>query len=291
MAEITEAMEQIFKGVLPAITECGFKPVYPDGADKTKVPVTEEGNRYTIEYSGENKAAKIEFFNNKIALYGANKEGEIISSDFVQLALSLFEPDVANEKDIRYITNDFTDTLVENFGTKLVKPTKSKLPAPVSKAQAKSGSVSYDPNTLANRFTAIYPQLREEYKSNCEKYGQFLPEDFFKNYGAPLVVEVIKRNDPTEMKRLFKLFNEIYDDGTNDTQSLITVTILGSLENDMELLANCTDYMNDDLTVAVINVNKFLWSNNGKGARMKLENPPKYKPKKQKQSIMSKLGQ
>ncbi len=165
------------------------------------------------------------------------------------------------------------------------------MPAPVSKAQAKSGSVSYDPNTLANRFTAIYPQLREEYKSNCEKYGQFLPEDFFKNYGAPLVVEVIKKNNPTEMKRLFKLFNEIYDDGTNDTQSLITVTILGSLENNMELLANCTDYMNDDLTVAVINVNKFLWSNNGKGARMKLENPPKYKPKKQKQSIMSKLGQ
>ena len=290
MADTKEFLSSVYKGIQPAVNECGFNPVIPAGADKTLAPVQEENGAYFIEYSGEGKAFRVEFFNDRIYLYGANKEGKISKSDYTSLDESLLEIENANDKDIRYVVNNYSDTLVENFGTKLVKPVKSKLPTPVSKAQAKSGAVSYDPNTLASRFTAIYPELRDEYKENCEKYGRFLPEDFFMNHGNAKVLEVIKRNDPTEMKRLFKLFNEIYEDGTNETQSLICVTILGSLENNMELLANCTEYMSPDLASPVINVNKYLASNAGKGARMKLENPPPYKPKKQKKNVMSKLG-
>ncbi len=292
MAEIKDLLGQIYKGILPAANECGFYPVYENGMDTDEANIKQVGDRYIILFSGSEKSAMIEFANNRIALYGVNKEGEINAADYVQLALTLLDPAEANDKDVRYIVNDFTDTLVESFGTKVVKPVKSKLPTPVSKAQAKSGSLSYDPNTLANRFTSIFPQLREEYKANCEKYGMFLSEEFFINYGAPLVVEVIKKNNPAEMKKLFKLFNEVYDDGTNETQSLICVTILGSLKNDMELLANCTDYMSPALAGPVINVNKFLWSKDGKGARIKLDNPPLYKPKKKKKksNMMSSLG-
>lgn len=292
MAEVKEVLNAIFNGIKPAVEECGFAPVYPNGADKTAAPIKEDKGTYSIEYKGENKAFKIEHFNDKIYLYGAAKEGEIQSTDYSKLDESLFVMESADDKDIRYTVNNYTDTLVETFGTKLVKPIKSKLPVPVSKAQAKSGAVAYDPNTLANRFTAIYPELREAYKTNCEKYGQFLPEDFFKNFGAPKVIEVIKKNNPTEMKRLFKLFNEIYDDGTNETQSLICVTILGTMNNDQDLLANCVDYMSEDLLSPVISVNRYLGSKSGKGAKIKLEHPPAYKPKKEKKkSFMSTLGQ
>lgn len=291
MAEIKDLLGQIYKGILPAVNECGFYPVYENGMDTNGANIKQEGDRYIMLFSGNEKSTMIEFANNKIALYGVNKEGEINAADYVQLALTLLDPAEANDKDVRYIVNDFTDTLVESFGTKIVKPVKSKLPAPVSKGQVKSGSLSYDPNTLANRFTSIFPQLREEYKANCEKYGSFLSEEFFINYGAPFVVDVIKKNNPSDMKRMFKLFNEVYDDGTNETQSLICVTILGSLKNDMELLANCTDYMSPELAGPVINVNKYLWSKDGKGARMKLDNPPLYKPKKKKKNnMMSTLG-
>ncbi len=290
MAEIKEFLSSVHKGLQPAVNECGFTPVFPDGADKSEAPVQTENGAYFLEYKGDSKAFRIEFFNDRIYLYGANKEGKITKADYTSLDESLLEIANANDKDLRYVINNYSDTLVENFGTKLVKPVKSKLPTPVSKAQAKSGAVSYDPNTLASRFTAIYPELREEYKQNCEKYGRFLPEDFFLNHGNAKVLEVIRKNDPTEMKRLFKLFNEIYEDGTNETQSLICVTILGALENDMVLLANCTEYMSSDLASPVINVNKYLASGSGKGAKMKLENPPAYKPKKKKDSIISKIG-
>ncbi len=292
MADIYSVLGEIYKGVAATVKECGFAAVIPEGTEPDAVPAVNDSGRVYIEFKGENKAFKIEHFNNKISLLGANKEGEILASDYSQLSLSLLEAETANDKDIKYIVNEFSETLVENFGTKTVKPVKSKLPTPVSKAAAKSGSVSYDPNTLANRFTAIYPELRDAYKENCEKYGQFLPEDFFVNHGNAAVLETIKENNPVKMKKLFNLLNDIYEDGTNETQSVIAVTILGSLENNQELLANCVDYMSEDMTVPVININKYLYSKGGKSARMRLENPPKYKPAKAKKNkgMMSRLG-
>lgn len=292
MADIYSVLGDIYKGIAAMVKECGFAAVIPEGTESDAVPAVNDSGRVYIEFKGENKAFKIEHFNNKISLLGANKEGEILASDYSQLSLSLLEAETANEKDIKYIVNEFSETLVENFGTKTVKPVKSKLPTPVSKAAAKSGSVSYDPNTLANRFTAIYPELRDAYKENCEKYGQFLPEDFFVNHGNAAVLETIKENNPVKMKKLFNLLNDIYEDGTNETQSVIAVTILGSLENNQELLANCVDYMSEDMMVPVININKYLYSKGGKSARMRLENPPKYKPAKAKKNkgMMSRLG-
>ena len=84
------------------------------------------------------------------------------------------------------------------------------------------------------------------------------------------------------MKKLFQILNEIYEDGTNDTQSLIAVTILGELNNDQILLARCVDYMSETLAPPVIEVNRYLASAAGKRAKKKLLNPPIYKPKKKK---------
>lgn len=291
MADIYSILSDINNGLSTVLGECGFTAVIPEGVEKGELPAVTDSGRITIQYKGENKALKIEHFNNKLSLLGANKEGEILSSDYSQISLSLLDTETADAKDVKYIVNEFSETLVEVFGTKTQKPTKSKLPQPVSKAAAKSGAVSYDPNTLANRFTAVYPELREEYKANCEKYGQFLAEDFFINHGTPVVLETIKENNPVKMRKLFNLLNDIYEDGTNETQSLICVTILGAMDNDQEMLASCLDYMCEDMTSPVINVNKFLASKNGKSAKMRLENPPKYKPEKKKKGMMSMLGQ
>ena len=280
MAESKVILSEICAGMSETVIDCGMKIVYPESGS----PVEESNGAIYVLFKGEGKSAKVEYRGDKIAIYGAIKEGEILPSDFSQLTLTLLESETANAKDIRYVVNDFSDTMVEYFGTKTKKPVKSKPPQTVSKAAVRSGNASYDPNTLGSRFSTIYPSLREEYKANCEKYGQFLPEDFFKNHGAPLAKQTIIENDPVKMKKLFNLLNEIYEDGTNEIQGIICVTILGVLENNEQWLANCVDYMSDDLAPAVINVNRFLWSKDGEGARMRLENPPKYKPKKEKKN-------
>lgn len=46
---------------------------------------------------------------------------------------------------------------------------------------------------------------------------------------------------------MITLFNDIYEDGTNETQSLLCVTVLGSLGNDKEMLAKAEEFMSDPL--------------------------------------------
>ena len=165
-----------------------------------------------------------------------------------------------------------------------------KLPASVSKTAVRNGAF-YDLASFGSRFTAIYPELRAAFKANVDTYGEFLAEDFFRNAGGnALVYDIIRQNDSTKMKKLFNLLNEMYDNGVNDVQSLIAVTILGEPLQDEKMLANCVDYMNDELCVNVIRVNKYLHSSAGKSAAMRLQNPPRYKPKKAKKpNLLSSL--
>lgn len=285
MAENKTVLADVCAGLATVLKDCALEPSDKSGEIK------DENGKCAVEYTGAGKALRFEYFNKKISVTAAIKEeGEIIDSDFRPYDSWFLDPDTATDKDIRSAVNEFTEVINGIFGTKTAKPIKNKLPTPVSKAAAKSGAVSYDPNTLGNRFTAVYPELREEYKANCEKYGQFLPEEFFLEHGNKIVLETIKENNPTKMKKLFNLLNDIYEDGTNETQSVIAVTILGAMNNDQQLLANCVDYMCEDMLSPVIQINKYIASS--KSARMRLDNPPKYKPKKAKKSkgVMSSLG-
>ena len=90
------------------------------------------------------------------------------------------------------------------------------------------------------------------------------------------------------MKRLFNILCEIYEDGTNEVQSLIAVTVLGFIENDPVLVQRIMPYLADSMIEPVFAVSKRL--KKSKSAKMRLENPPKYKPpKKKKAGLMEKL--
>jgi len=294
MAEINSLLTEITSGLEEALGNCGFAAAAPGGkgTSGSELPVQEQSGRYVLDFSGEGKALRLEYFDSRISLLAAQGEGELGDADFGQLMVSLLDPARADSRDLKSIAAEFSETIEEKFGKKKKKTVDSKLPAPVSKAQARSGAASYDANTLANRLSVMYPELREPYKENIARYGEFLPEEFFRGGGAEPIVATIRQNDPQKMKKLFNLLNEIYEDGTNEIQSIIAVSILGRLENDQELLANCVDYMSGDLLSPVIQVNKFLWSNGGKNARLRMENPPQYKPKKnqKKNGILSALG-
>ena len=156
---------------------------------------------------------------------------EATDEDYKQASLSLFDPSTADDKDIRYIGNEFSDTVRQKFGKKIVALRKQSFPRPFLNPQRKA-ALAYDPNTLASRFTTMYPELREMYKANIEKYGDFLAEKFFREYGTPAAMQTIRQNDKQRMKKLFNLLDDIYEDGTNETQSLIAVTILSAMHTD-----------------------------------------------------------
>ena len=281
MIDISEALQTLSDSLQDAVKSAGFSLYYPQDASRGSLPVVTERDTQYISYAGDGGTLRVEFAGNAVGLYYAEAAPDVAQKgDFTRLSLSLFEPESAEVRDVEYIAEEFIDTLGTKFaGGK--KPQVKKMPNTVSKTQVRNGAF-YDLPTFGNRFTALFPQTRAAFKANIDAYGEFLPEDFFQNYGVPVVLDVIRENDPAKMKKLFNLLNDMYENGVNDVQSLIVVTILGSLENDETLLARCVDYMEGELCVNVIGVNKFLASSAGKSAKMRLQNPPRYKPKKEK---------
>lgn len=270
MANITENYKAVIDGLSEKLTKLGF----------TKADTAEED--LVTRFQSEKGVVAIALNDNIISLMGG-EDLENVTDTPTKLAASLFE-ETADNKDIKYIVNEFSDTLDAKYGQKKAiqkKAQNNKGPQTVSKAQVKNGSF-YDPNTLASKLCLVFPELREAYKATLAEYGEFYAEDFFQNHGTERVIAAIKENNPATMKKLFQVLNEIYEDGTNETQSVIAVTILGELNNDQILLARCVDYMSTTMAPPVIEVNKYLASMGGKKAKKKLLNPPAYKPKKKK---------
>ena len=279
---IQEAFRLIDKGLNENLTLKGFTTVYPEGTKKDELPISVEDKKQYVDYVSEKGYVRILFSDGKFCFQLGEEKND--SVEYKSISASLFDEE-SDEKDVKYIVNEFNDCIDARFkmNTAVAKQSTKgvKLPPPVSKAAAKNGNSYFDPATLANRYTIMYPELRDEYKKNVEKYGEFLADEFFQKFGS-YAIRTIEKNDKQQMKKLFNMINEIYLDGTNEVQSLIAVTLFSQLENNDELLANCVDYMDPELAAITINVNRYLASGAGKKAIRLLNNPPSYKPPKQK---------
>lgn len=289
--QLNEALSSIFEGISKYLSQERFLAVYPEGADKSELPVTQQGDKSVIAFTGEKGNVKLVFEDKKLSLLTTDVVEEVEDDDFKTSSVSLLDLENANEADINYIIDEFNETLAGIYSEKaLAKKGNSKLPTPISKSAAKSGVASYDPNTLANRLFSLYPEKKDALKENIDTYGEFLPEKFFEDNIVDSVMATIRANDKQKMKKLFNILNEIYEDGTNETQSLIVVTVLGNL-SDPVMLENACNYMDDTLKDPVVAVNKFFATSAGKKARQKLQNPPPYKPKKKKDKPKSMFAQ
>lgn len=267
MASLKENFDKIMLSLDEKATALGF----------TKA---EGSNESEVIYEGEKGVIKFVSEDGKFTVYTGESTEKVDS----RLCASLLDEN-SDDKDVRFIVSETADALQNKFDKKapsMIKKTSQKGPQTVSKTAVKHGSF-YDANTLASKLCIVFPDLRPDYKEHLASYeGDFLGEEFFMEHGTKYVIDAIKENNPHTMKKLFQVLNEIYEDGTNDTQSLIAVTILGELDNDQILLARCVDYMSETMAPPVIEVNKYLASPAGKKAKKKLLNPPPYKPKKEK---------
>ncbi|MDR2686390.1 MAG: hypothetical protein LBB75_01445 [Oscillospiraceae bacterium] len=275
------ALDLILKGMEPALQETGFAPVRPAAP----------GNAALFTRGGETLRVKVE--DDRAALQHCPREPELaMDGDFRQLAVTLLELGAAAEGDCRYVAGDFAEAVQEKFRVRkkgAPMAPGAKLPKSISKTAIKNGEAYYDALSFGNSFTSMFPELRAGYKANYEKYGEFLAEEFFlRGGGNEVVLRIVQSDNKAQLNRLFGLFNEVYENGVNDVQSLICVTILGAL--DEVLLARCADYMSTDLAPVAIRVNRYLGSKAGTRAKEKLANPPLYKPKRRKkQGLLSQM--
>lgn len=271
MLERKEALELILKGCSEKFTANGFELL---------TSVTEEDETAFAEFKKGDLTLRLLSHDNLLDVMEKVEDGEFAKTESNLLDLESFE-----ERDIKSLCNEITDTVATSHGKKAKQATK-KAPQTISKSAAKNGT-AYDANTLASRIVTLYPELKDAYKENFQKYDEFLGEDFFVNHGNAYIMQTIRSHDSQQLKKLFKILSEIYENGSNDVQDLVVVTILGEIDNDKELLEKCREYItDDDFYETLVAVNKYLASPAGKKAKELMKNPPAYKPPKKKNGGM-----
>lgn len=287
--KIEEALAIIHKSCEEYLADKGFQAVYPKGIKPPAIPLQEEEGNAFLLYESKGGSVKIQWekvaesVSLLVAEVPVKAEGEAEKQDkeFTPISLWQFHEANSEERDAKSIANDFRETLEDTFGKSgTAGAVKVKMPHAVSRAQARSGASDYDAKTLATRFATIFPELKDIVKENISTYGDFLPDEFFRNHAVEPTLNLLREKNDTTLKKLFNSFNEIYDDGTYEVQGIICVTILGEMQNDPELLATAQKYMSQALSKSVVNVNAYLQGRSGNRWRQKLMNPPKYKPKK-----------
>ena len=271
--EINEVFKIIEKQLENTNTELGFK----------KQSQEENG----ITFSGEKGAYKVAYDRDN-GIMSFECEDEKNQGEFNTISKSLFDTQSYDERDAKSLANEIEDEIKSLYNArKKVDIDKIKMPKAVSRTKAKNGVISYDSDSLANRFGVMFPEAKDDIKENIAKYGEFLPETFFTEIGTKKVIDIIARGNDAECKKLFKMLNEIYEDGTNEVQDIIGVTILGAMKNDKELLATADKYMSEYMSGPVHEINKLLRKENK--FTKQLKNPPAYKPKKKNNALQNAL--
>lgn len=273
MFERLDAMKAIHKGCNDSFEALGF----------TFDGIREEGVNVIADFTRNDVTIRLDSYDNVLDILVSNGDG-----NFTKTSTNLMELSETDEKSIKSLCNEIIDTVSENYGTKSpVKRESAK--KTVSRADVRAG-MSYDGNTLAAKIVLVYPELKEEYKANSDKYGPFLSEEFFVEHANEKILATVKSGDAQTRKKLFKILTEMYQNGSSETQDLICVTILGEMMNDKDMLAVCREYIDDDDFYETLEaVNEILASRAGKRLREKLKNPPKYKPKKEKKGFMANM--
>ena len=273
--ELKNAFSIIEKQLTNKNNELGFKR---SSADDKSIVFSSDKGMYRLVYNPDGPVLE----------FDCAYETDESEAKWNTVSKTLFELEAIEERDAKSTANEISDEITSLFATrKKVDLDKIKMPKAVSRTKAKNGAINYDTDSLANRFGVLFPDLKDEIKRNIAAYGEFLPETFFMEYGTPRVLDVLRNGSDAEVKKMFKMLNEVYEDGTNEVQDIIGVTILGEMKGDKELMARADEYMIEYMAGPVHEINKLT----AKNIRLtkKLKNPPPFKPKKEKNMLQNAL--
>ncbi len=273
--ELKNAFSIIEKQLTNKNNELGFKR---SSADDKSIVFSGDKGMYRLVYNPDGPVLE----------FDCAYETDESEAKWNTVSKTLFELEAIEERDAKSTANEISDEITSLFAArKKVDLDKIKMPKAVSRTKAKNGAINYDTDSLANRFGVLFPDLKDEIKRNIAAYGEFLPETFFMEYGTPRVLDVLRNGSDAEVKKMFKMLNEVYEDGTNEVQDIIGVTILGEMKGDKELMARADEYMIEYMAGPVHEINKLT----AKNSRLtkKLKNPPPFKPKKEKNMLQNAL--
>lgn len=212
---ILDELEPVFASQ-KLVRQDGDDIVYSNKTHAVKIWYDEEKKLFMLDMAVLNGDESVEFVNKSMYLFDSNH----------------------NDKDAKAIGGDFVDTLNHAFGVVRTRTSSVDLPS-----KAAPGATPGE-DAFCNRFLTLYPQYKDKYKADVEKYGDFLYERFFAETAAVKLRELVKANDKKPIIKMLEMLDEFYVDGNYDVQSTITYTIIGgAFRGENELFERACGYM------------------------------------------------
>ncbi len=280
-----EALATLIKSVDGTMGAAGLALTSAASPDDTADAITYSGEYGEVEFTFEENILNI-----KCKAQG--QEWKTVASTLFDL-----EDEEWSDKLTKSAANVACEAVGKYYGTEIVyagKTAKGKASTAMTpeieefldkgkkKKKNSDSTITYLPENLASRMEVIFPDIKGKMDENIEKYEMFLPEEYFETYVTPLILDCMKRGDRNTLKKVFKSFNIFYEEGDNDMQSLIAVSILGvNMAKDNSLFEQYESYMDDDLHDAVEPIIKYL-KGTGKKKLNAFENPKPYVSKRVK---------
>lgn len=198
-------------------------------------------------YKNEEKAVKVEYNDASkqfILLIADVTDGE--TGEFAAADSWLFD-ETQTEQDALAVGVDFADTLREKLGIK-----KSKTSIAVELPVAEKGDTA-NISALTQKLLAVFPQLKETYKSAVQENNRFLYLNFYTEHFVPAISNLLNTGTKKQLKKLFDMLSDMYNTANGETAdiivALLTVVAYGNTSNS----ATVNDYIaeNQHLKTAV----------------------------------------
>lgn len=208
----------------------------------SELGLTQSGEPGAELFAGAEKSVKVVYQEEKklFELHIIEAAGEDAEPE-IRVAASWLFDEAHSVRDAKAIGADFADTLRSEFGIKREK-TKREVSLPEKGAP---GSTA-DASALAQRFLTIFPAYKETYKEHVEKNGEFLYEEFFREYAAPKLRELLDARSKKQLEKYLTMLEEVYISGNVEVGGLITLTIIaGAVGMDDQRWEVLTEYLAD----------------------------------------------
>lgn len=223
--EVTSAMHEFMTGH-------GFTADHDNSLFKNDSKV------YKIAYDEQKKTFSI-----AVASIVDNEEGESKN-----LSSWYFDEENHGANDVKCVADDFVNVVAKDNGIKLVASFDNSYKEIELPKKAEEGA---EPNIEAftQKFLAVFPQYKDNYKEMLAKYGSFLYVEFYKNYGIQKMRELMadEGKNKKQLQKYFKMLGEMHYEGDSNVGDVIcTVIIAGSFYDDVAAFNAAADkYLED----------------------------------------------
>lgn len=213
---INKAFEIVNRKVEASLSEQGFTKQNVSGTDS---------NELVSLYTGEATAYSVIYYKDKkhMVMRSCSMTEDGPDNEWKTMGTWMFDPATDKEREAESIGNDFAESV---SAPKFIQTSKQK------KKKKNSDDGNGDPVFFSKRLVVLFPELKEEIKTEEDSYEQFRAVTFVRTSIVPKVTELLKRNDKKEVDKLAEILSAQYSYGDIDTRPLITMVILNSITDE-----------------------------------------------------------